>query len=140
MSNVQDFFFLYWIFKKFSFTYSLFITTCMVRISVILCMKGMIEAQIHPVYYPLIGTFYFFPFCWPSSCLIVKLICSVSDQKKICSQSWGHIETFSPKTSSQQPGSWSRMTWNTLYYCLREPTSSKNRVWVLNHKNKLKLL
>ena len=39
---------------------------------------------------------------------------SVSDLKEISAQSWGHIEAFgdtiSPKTSSQQPCSWSTMT------------------------------
>ena len=44
---------------------------------------------------------------------------SISDLKENSAQSWGHIEAFgdtiSPKTSSQQPCSWSTMTWNTLY-------------------------
>ena len=44
---------------------------------------------------------------------------SISDLKENSAQSWGHIEAFgdpiSPKTSSQQPYSWSTMTWNTLY-------------------------
>ena len=44
---------------------------------------------------------------------------SISDLKENSAQSWGHIEPFGdiigPKTSSQQPYSWSMMTWNTLY-------------------------
>ena len=39
--------------------------------------------------------------------------------EEICAQSWDHIEAFgdtkSLKTKKQQPCSWSRMTWNTLY-------------------------
>ena len=73
-------------------------------------MEGMIEAQIHwdTLYINLLlADPNFFLFADNLSVFFVKPIWSVSDQKEICAQSWGHIETFgdtvSPKTSSQQP-------------------------------------
>ena len=76
----------------------------------------MIEAQMHfgtPCILSSNQQILFFPFCRPSSCLIV------SDLKKICAQSWGHIEAFraiiSLKTSSQQPWSWVLIHRITLY-------------------------
>ena len=64
----------------------------------------------------------------------------------MCAKSCGHIEALqaviSPKTCSQKPCSWSRMTWNTLYNDLfkRALLLSKQTIYLLwkrssNHQN-----
>ena len=82
VSNIQDFLFLYWICTAIGFTNLnshkfLLFNNLLGQNKSYDVRSGWLKPKTilgHPVYYPQIIRSSIFPFCWPSSCLIVKQI------------------------------------------------------------------